>query len=111
MAPDQFIPDPDPMNKRVQTLQLTRGDLIQRYHGRFWDFSAESKVIGGVHMDAIRAMGHRSADFESIEKFFAELCKRNSSWVVLEDAEDLANMISGYEQPYNNGKATVIHHV
>ena len=60
-------------------------------------------------MDVMRILGyHISADFESIERDFANVCKQNPNWNVIDDAEDLDNRFGNYGQPYNNGKATVV---
>jgi len=73
---------------------------------RLWNL--QDYVIASVHLDALRAMGHTTTDFESIEKHFADICRQNPNWTVHEDAEDMDNRISGYGQPYNNGRATVV---
>jgi hypothetical protein len=106
---DHFIPDPDPLNKRKQDLQLIkpiRWKILKRVHVRLWE--RDNRVIGGVHIDVLRVTKHYLTDFESVEKYFANICRTNSNWMVQDDAEDLDNRIAGYGQPYNNGKATVI---
>jgi len=115
-ASSHVIPDPDPINKRPQDRQLIKPikfkkipkikKILKRLHIRLWDIG--NKIIAGIHIDALRVPGHSPTDFESVEKFFAEDCKQNSNWEVLEDAEDLDNRIAGHGQPYNNGKATII---
>ena len=105
-AHSHVIPDPDPLNKRKQNRQLVKGGIYKRFHIRLWKLSGE--IIAGVHFDRIRGFGHSITDFESIEKCFAKLCKKNLDWEVLEDVEDLNNHFAGHGEPYNNGKATVI---
>jgi hypothetical protein len=108
LAPDQVIPDPDPINKRPQDLQLLKPikGLFRRYHIRLWKL--QDCIIANIHLDALRATGHTATDFESIEMHFADICKQNPNWTVDMDAEDMDNRISGYGQPFNNGRATVV---
>jgi hypothetical protein len=83
------------------------GSIFKRYHMRVWDIKA--CLIAGVHMDRLRFLGgHTSTDFEAVEKDLAKIFKKNTKWMVTEDAVDIGNRFLGYNQPNNNGKATVI---
>jgi hypothetical protein len=73
---------------------------------RLWNL--QDYIIASIHVDALRATGHTATDFESPEKDFADICRQNANWTVNEDAKDMDNRISGYGQPYNNGRATVV---
>ena len=110
----QVIPDPSPLEKSIQDLQLIKPiktlfgkfRIWKRLHIRLWDI--EHGIIAGVHIDAPRIFRHSPTDFESVEKFFADICRKNPNWEVSEDYEDLDNRIAGHGQPFNNGKATVV---
>lgn len=109
LAFSQVIPYPNPLQKREQEKQFIgpgKFCMIRRCHIRLWRI--EKRIIAGVHHDALRVSGHTTTDFESIEKFFAEECANNPDWEILEDYVDMDNRISGYGQPYNNGRATLI---
>lgn len=110
----QVIPFPSPLEKSDQNLQMIKPvdgftgkfRILKRIHIRLWDMN--SKVIAGVHIDSLRVFRHLPADFESVEKLFADICKRNPDWEVIEDSLDLDNRFAGHDQPFNNGKATVV---
>lgn len=107
LASNQTLPIISAMNKTKQSIQIHCGSIFKRYHMRVWDI--KSCLIAGVHMDRLRFIGgHTSADFESIEKDLANIFKQNTTWTVTDDAVDLGNQFGGYNQPANNGKATVI---
>jgi hypothetical protein len=110
LAVDQVIPIPDSYNKKTQDLQLVGPEqytILKRYHIRLWNINGQS-IAASVHHDAFRFLGHVATDFESAEQYFADQCEKNPDWEVFRDHIDLDNRISGYEQPFNNGKATMI---
>jgi hypothetical protein len=79
---DQFIPAPNSISKHHQDLDLAKNIrwIFQRYHIRLWDLGeVEGIVIGCVHLDYTRSKGHESADFESIERDFSDMCRQNTT--------------------------------
>ena len=110
-TPSQVIPQQDqedPTKKTEQDLQLTKSlklRVVKRWHIRLWDFG--DRIVAGVHVDDTK-MGHVPTDFESVEQHFASLCETNPQWEVLRDRIELGNYFAGHEQPFNNGKATLI---
>lgn len=79
---DQFIPAPNSISKHHQDLDLAKNIrwIFQRYHIRLWDLGeVEGIVIGSVHLDYTRSKGHESADFESIERDFSDMCRQNTN--------------------------------
>jgi hypothetical protein len=109
LAEDQVIPISNNDGKQPQDSQLVNTELYQilkRHHIRLWEI--ENYVIGSIHQDAFRFIGHTATDFESAEQFFADQCEKNPNWEIIRDSIDLDNRISGYQQPFNNGKATLI---
>lgn len=123
LSSDLFIPFPNTLHSTKQDLELVLGSLIGRYHVRFWDireffepymkWDLDSKIIGSVHWDALKLnpfkkSGHVAADFESIENDFANLCRLNNLWEVIDNRIDLGNYFAGYEDASNDGLATLI---
>lgn len=106
LGEDQFIPDPDIFAIRKQDLQMGFGSIDERVHLRLWQFPHE--IIGSVHKDRFSIRGHVAVDFESAEAFFALVCESNSNWLVKRDEVQMDNRIAGYQEPYNNGKATLV---
>jgi|RhiMethySRZTD1v2_1073278.scaffolds.fasta_scaffold539570_1 hypothetical protein len=115
-ASDQYIPVQNIINSSSQNLQLVKridSFHFTRYHARFWNLTRYIRdvrciIVAGVHLDRFRGTGHVSADFESIEDFFANECRQNSVWQVTYDEYEIGNRFAGYELPYNDGRATVV---
>lgn len=123
LSSDLFIPFPNTISSAKQDLELIFGRVVGRYHIRLWDISKffepymkwdlNSKIIGSVHWDAIKLnpfkkFGHVAADFESIENDFANLCRKNDLWEVIDNGIELRNYFAGYEDASNDGLATLI---
>lgn len=119
-----FIPFPSSIEKTEQTIQFINDDsysgLKDRYHIRIWDISQigldlhswwdpTHTIIAGIHLDKLRFSGMDvSTDFEAAENDFANICRKNSNWIIFPNKIDLQNAFYGYDQPRNNGFATLI---
>jgi len=58
-ATNHVIPDPAPINKREQDKQFIKPikfKVIKRFHIGLW--SIGDKIIAGIHIDALRVLGH-----------------------------------------------------
>jgi hypothetical protein len=73
---DQFIPNPDLLNLKIQDLQMQHGDIMKRVHARFWDMG--SIIVANVHHEVAGIPQHIVLDYHAAEMFLASMFENES---------------------------------
>jgi len=114
----RFLPVPGTIDELPTSHELvfekTPRGIWDRIHVRLWSLEPDSSpsnselLLGNVHRDVTKLLGHVAANFEAAKSFLTQTCSTNPAWQVKNHEVELGNKLCAFEEPYHCGRALLI---